>query len=281
MYPAPFTYHAPSSLDETFDLMAQHGDEAKLMAGGHSLLPAMKLRLSMPSHLIDLKNLRGELRYIRDGGDHIAIGALTTYWMLEDSSLIASKLPLLKQTIQQVGDMQVRNAGTLGGSLAHADPSGDPPAAALALEAALVLRSAEGERVVPANEFFLGFFETALKPGELLTEIRIPLQRGQSSYQKFKHPASGYAVCGVAAVVEASGGTVTHARIGITGIAGSAYRATAAEEALIGKGPEAIETAAAQATEGVEVIGDSFADADYRRHLAKTLVAKALRAAMA
>jgi carbon-monoxide dehydrogenase medium subunit len=280
MYPAQFTYHAPSSLDEVLSLMQAHGDDAKLLAGGHSLLPAMKLRLSMPAHVIDLKKLRGELQYIRDGGDHIAIGALSTYWMLEDSSLIAKQLPLLAQTVKQVGDMQVRNVGTIGGSIAHADPSGDPPAAMLALEASMVVRGAAGERVVPANDFFLGFFETAVGAGEVLTEIRVPVQRGHSSYQKFKHPASGYAVCGVAAVVETSGDTITKARIGITGVAGSAYRATAVESALEGKTASEITSAAAYATEDVDVLGDSFADADYRRHLAKTLTAKALRAAL-
>jgi carbon-monoxide dehydrogenase medium subunit len=280
MYPAQFTYHAPSSLDEVFSLMQEHGDDAKLLAGGHSLLPTMKLRLSTPAHLIDLKKLRGSLQYIRDAGDHIAIGALTTYWMLEDSSLIANKIPLLTQTVKQVGDMQVRNVGTIGGSIAHADPSGDPPAAMLALEASMVVQGADGERVVPASEFFLGFFETAVGTGDVLTELRVPMQRGKSSYQKFRHPASGYAVCGVAAVIETSGDTITKARIGITGVADKAYRASAVEAALEGKTASEVSSAADNATDGVEPLADSFADADYRKHLAKTLVAKAVKQAL-
>lgn len=280
MYPAQFTYHAPGSLDEVLSLMQEHGEDAKLLAGGHSLLPTMKLRLSTPAHLIDLKKLRGSLQYIRDAGDHIAIGALTTYWMLEDSSLVANKIPLLTQTVKQVGDMQVRNVGTIGGSVAHADPSGDPPAAMLALEANMVVRGSEGERVVPASDFFLGFFETAVGAGDILTEIRVPVQGGKSSYQKFRHPASGYAVCGVAAVVETSGDTISKARIGVTGIGDKAYRATAVEQALEGKTQREVDSAAAQATEGIEPLGDSFADADYRSHLAKILTAKAVRQAL-
>jgi aerobic carbon-monoxide dehydrogenase medium subunit len=280
MYPAQFTYHAPGSLDEVLSLMQEHGEDAKLLAGGHSLLPTMKLRLSTPAHLIDLKKLRSSLQYIRDAGDHIAIGALTTYWMLEDSNLVANKIPLLTQTVKQVGDMQVRNVGTIGGSVAHADPSGDPPAAMLALEANMVVRGTEGERIVPASDFFLGFFETAVGAGDVLTEIRVPVQRGQSSYQKFRHPASGYAVCGVAAVVETSGDTISKARIGVTGIGEKAYRATAVEQALEGKTLREVDSAAAQATEGIEPLGDSFADADYRSHLAKILTAKAVRQAL-
>ncbi len=280
MYSSNFNYHAPASVQETLALMQQHGD-AKLLAGGHSLLPAMKLRLSSPEHLIDLKNLRDSLSYIRDNGDHLAIGALTTYYQIESSSLVAQKCAVLAQTVSEVGDMMIRNAGTIGGSIAHADPSGDPPAAILAADASMVIQGADGERIVPATEFFHGFFETAVQPGELLTEIRVPVQSGSSSYQKYKHPASGYAVCGVAVVLEKSGAGIASCRVAVTGAAGSAYRATAVEAALSAQSysPELAAQAAQLVTEDVELLEDSFADTEYRQQIARTLTRKALEAA--
>ena len=281
MYAEAFSYHAPTSLDEALSLLSTHGDDAKLLAGGHSLLPAMKLRLTTPAHLIDLKKLRGSLQYIRDGGDHIAVGALTTHADLAASSELAAVAPLLAETAASIGDIQVRNMGTLGGSLAHADPAGDLPAAVLAAEATMVIRGRSGERSVPANTFFLGFFETAVQQGEILTEVRVPKERGGSNYQKFAHPASGYAVCGVAAVIERDGDTVTSCRVGITGVAGEAYRAGAVEAALEGQTfSEALAAqAAGHAADGVDPLGDPFASEEYRAHLATVYTKRALLAA--
>ena len=281
MYPEAFTYHAPSSLDEVLSLMQEHGYDAKVLAGGHSLLPTMKLRLATPAHLIDLKNLRSELRYVREEGESLTIGALTTYQDLIDSELVRAKAPLLAETLEHVGDMQVRNLGTLGGSIAHADPAGDPPAAILALNATMTIRGPDGERTVGADEFFHGFFETAVGEGEILTEIRIPAQTGGSSYQKFRHPASGYAVCGAAVVLEKSGDQVASCRVALTGVSEGAYRATGVEDALMGQGYSAdlAADAAAHATDGIDPLEDTFADGAYRRQLAKTLTKRAVQAA--
>lgn len=281
MYPANFTYHAPYSVEEALNLMSEHGDEAKLLAGGHSLLPTMKMRLATPAHLIDMKNLRSMMQYIHDKGDHIAIGALSTYQQIEASSLVASKAPILAQTIAEVGDMQVRNLGTLGGSIAHADPAGDPPAAILASDATMVIQGPNGERTVAAADFFQGFFETSVGEGEILTEIRVPVQKGSSSYQKFKHPASGYAVVGVAAVVEKSGDTISSCRVAVTGLSDAAYRATDVEAALTGQAfsEATVAAAAANASNGADPLEDPFADAAYRKQLAKTLAKRAVIAA--
>ena len=274
MYPANFTYHTPSSVDEALNLMSEHGDDAKLLAGGHSLMPTMKLRLATPAHLIDMRKLRDNLQYVRDEGDHIAIGALTTYYQVQSSDVVKNKVPLLVELIENVGDMQVRNCGTLGGAIAHADPAGDPPAGILALEAEMVIRGPDGERTVPANEFFHGFFETAVGDGEILTEIRVPVQEGKSTYKKMRHPASGYAVVGVAVVMEEGG----KCRIGITGVSDGAYRAEAVEEALSGKSldEDAINQAAEHATDGIDPLEDPYANAAYRRQLAKALTKRAL-----
>ena len=281
MYPEAFTYHAPSSLDEVLSLMQEHGYDAKILAGGHSLLPTMKLRLATPAHLIDLKNLKKELRYIREDGDALAIGALTTYQELIDSELVRNKAALLGQTLEHVGDMQVRNLGTLGGSIAHADPAGDPPAAILALNATMTIRGPDGERTVAADEFFHGFFETAVGEGEVLTEICVPVQKGGSSYQKFRHPASGYAVCGAAVVLEKSGDKIATCRVALTGVSESAYRATGVEDALNSQSYSAdlAADAASHATDDIDPLEDTFADAAYRRQLAKTLTKRAIKEA--
>ena len=281
MYSAEFTYHAPTSVSEAIGLLQEHGYDAKLLAGGHSLLPTMKLRLATPAHLIDMKNLRKDLEYIRDDGDYIAIGALTTYHAIETSDLVKNKAALIAQTISNVGDMQIRNMGTLGGSIAHADPAGDPPAAIIASNAEMVIQGANGTRTVAADDFFYGFFETAVQDGEILTEIRVPVQTGNSSYQKFAHPASGYAVCGVAVVLEMNGGSVSRCSVGVTGVSDGAYRAADVEAAVQGQAvtPELAAQAAEQATSGIDPLEDPFADAAYRRQLAKALTKKALLAA--
>ena len=277
MYPANFTYHAPSSVDDVLSLMNEHGYDAKIMAGGHSLLPTMKLRLSTPAHLIDLKNLK-DMKYVRDEGDHVAIGALTTYYEIMSSKVVQEKATIFSKTIAQVGDMQVRNLGTLGGSIAHADPAGDPPAAILAADATMTIRNAEGERTVKATDFFRGFFETAVGEGDILTEIRVPVHKGGSAYAKFKHPASGYAVVGVAVNLHTDGDKVGAVRVGITGVSDGAYRAIEVENALTGQAfsEDLAASAAEQATSGIDPLEDNFANADYRRQLAKALTKKAV-----
>ena len=283
MTPAAFCYHAPASLEEALALLHEHGEEAKILAGGHSLLPAMKLRLAAPRQLIDLRRLRGELDFVREVDGAVVIGALTTHEKLASSDTVRRLTPVLAQTASCVGDMQVRNMGTLGGSLAHADPAGDPPAAVLAAEAELVVQGSGGARTTQAGEFFFGFFTTALEPGEVLTEVRIkPAGQGSgSSYQKFANPASGYAVCGVAAVVSRDGDKVASCRIGITGVSDGAYRADAVERAVVGESfaDDLVTEASRLAADGVEPLEDSYAGADYRRHLAAVLTKRAIEEA--
>jgi carbon-monoxide dehydrogenase medium subunit len=263
--PAPFTYKRAWSLDEALDLAARDGDEAKFLAGGHSLLPLMKLRLAVPEVLIDIGRLR-ELSYVRDEGDHIAVGALTTHDELSRSGVLASELPLLAHAAAQVGDPQVRHRGTIGGSLVHADPAADLPAVILALDATLVARGPSGPREIGVGVFFRELFETTLEPGELLTEIRIPKPRAAGwSFQKFTKRAIDWAIVGV--VVQ--GGQVALVNMDQTPI-----RAREVERALAGgAGPR---EAAAHAAEGANPSDDINADRGYREHLARILVGRAL-----
>jgi carbon-monoxide dehydrogenase medium subunit len=263
--PAPFTYQRAGSADEALSLAAAAGEDAKFLAGGHSLLPLMKLRFAVPEVLIDIGRLR-ELSYIRDEGDHIAVGALTRHHDLEHSGLLTRELPLLAVAAGRVGDPQVRHRGTIGGSLAHGDPASDLPAVALALDATLVARGPSGSRQIPAGEFFLGLFETALEPGELLTEIRIPKPPVPGwSFQKFTKRAIDWAIVGVA---------VQGQRVALVNMASAPMRAAAVEDALAGgAGPE---EAAALAAEGTNPVSDLGAGAAYREHLARVLVARAL-----
>jgi aerobic carbon-monoxide dehydrogenase medium subunit len=270
MYPASFNYHTPSSIDEAIKLLSQNSD-AKLLAGGHSLLPAMKLRLATPSAIIDMKKLRGSLQYIKEDAGVIAIGAMTTHAAIATSKVAQQKIPVIAQTAAHIGDMQVRNLGTIGGALAHADPAADFPAAILAADAQMVIQASGGKRTVNASEFFQGFFATAVQAGEILVEIRVPVH-SHASYQKFYHPASGYAVCGVAVVVENG-----KSRIGVTGVASGAYRASGVEQAL--EAGASIDEAAAHAVDGVDVLEDPFANAAYRSQLAKELTKRAVVAA--
>jgi carbon-monoxide dehydrogenase medium subunit len=257
--------------------------EAKLLAGGHSLLPMMKLRLTTPPHVIDLGRI-GDLRYIRETGSALALGALTTHWMIASSPLVQQKAPMLSECAGQIGDIQVRNMGTIGGSLAHADPAADFPAAVLALEAEITAEGPRGRRAVAASDFFTGVFSTALQPKEILVEIKFPVlaPRTGSAYLKFPHPASGFAVVGVAAVVTLDGkGRCERARIGVTGVAPVAYRAGAMEKALVGKAldDQTVAAAAKSAADGVEPNEDIFATAAYRRHLAQVFAGRAVQAA--
>ena len=279
MIPASFDYESPKTLNEALRLLASHED-AKLLAGGHSLLPAMKLRLANPALLIDLGRIGG-LDYIRDGGDTISIGALTTHGTVASSQLLLSSSPLLAQAAANIGDIQVRNRGTIGGSLAQAHPSADYPAAVLALDAQILASSQSGERVIPAREFFTGMLTTALRPDEIITEIRVPKTAGAGTvYKKFAHPASGYAVVGVAAVVRGSTAKIEEAAVGITGVGEIAYRAEAVESALRGKPASAIAEAAKHAADKVEALGDNYASAEYRRHLVQVYTRRAVQEAL-
>ncbi|MGH9358831.1 MAG: FAD binding domain-containing protein [Terriglobia bacterium] len=284
MIPEPFEYHTPKNIEEASRLLAQFGGEGKLLAGGHSLLPTMKLRLAAPKHLVDLGRLT-DLRYIREADGKIEIGALTTHFQIESSELARSKCPLLCETAREIGDVQVRNRGTLGGSLAHSDPAADWPAAILALNAEIQARSAGSARWIPATEFFVDLLSTALKEDEILTSIRIPIApaRNGSAYLKLHHPASGYAMVGVAASIGLTDdGRIEPIAIGVTGVGPKAYRAAPVEEALRGKAPgtSAFAAASEHAADGVEVNSDLYASAGYRSHLAKVYTRRALEKAL-
>ena len=283
MIPAQFEYVAPKTLDEAISLLAKNPDEAKILAGGHSLIPAMKLRLAMPQMLIDIGRIK-DLSYIREDGGRILIGAMTTHYQLESSDRLRDICPLLPETAGQIGDVQVRNKGTIGGSLAHSDPAADWPAAIIALSAEMVAAKASGERVIKADDFFVEMLTTALQAGEILREIRItvPQRRVGQSYMKVAQPASGFAVVGVAVnLIRDQGGKCTSAGIGITGVASKAYRASGVETALVGSSldAKAIAAAAAHATDGVDANGDLFASDDYRRHLAEVYTRRAIETA--
>lgn len=280
MIPAAFSYESPRTLNEALALL-ESNPEAKLLAGGHSLLPTMKLRLAAPPALIDLGRIP-DLDYIRDTGERVAMGALTPHASVASSDLLRRMSPLLAEAADSIGDVQVRNRGTIGGSLAQAHPNADYPAAILALDAEIVTLSRSGDRVIPARDFFTGMFTTALNEKEIITEIRVPKTTGSGvSYKKFAHPASGYAVVGVAAVVTKRGNNIESVAIGITGVGESAYRATGVENALRGKPVSAISEASKHAADAIEAIGDTFASAEYRRHLATVFTRRALESALA
>jgi len=282
MYPAPFEYHRASTAQEAVALLGRYGTEAKLLAGGHSLLPLLKLRFAEPQHLIDVRRIPG-LSGIREEKGMLVIGATTPHAELERSALVQQKLPILSEAAAQIGDPQVRNMGTIGGSLVHADPAADLPAVMLATGAELVALGPKGPRTLPIDTFFVKLFTTMLGPDELLTEVRIPLAGAGSggAYEKFPHPASRFAIVGVAAQLTLQGGKVSAARIGVTGVAAKAYRATAAEAALKGKAPDeaAISAAAAKATEGAAVRSDPRMGEAYWRSLASTFTRRALQRA--
>jgi carbon-monoxide dehydrogenase medium subunit len=272
MIPAEFDYDLAESSDHVLQLLEQHGDEAKLLAGGHSLLPLMKLRLATPSMLIDIGRLR-DMSYIRDDGDAIAIGALTRHEDVEGSDVLKRHCGIVAHTAGEIGDPQVRHFGTIGGSLAHGDPASDLPTVMLALDAQMVVRSSSGERTVGATEFFTGLFETALGPTDLLTEIRVPKTTGGWSYQKFHHRAQDWAIVGAAAVQNNGGASVALTNMGQVPI-----RATAVEQALA-SGSDAA-TAAQEAAQNTSPPSDPFGSAEYRRDLAKVLTRRALQEAM-
>lgn len=268
MIPAAFDYVRAGSLDEALGALAEHGDEAKLLAGGHSLLPLMKLRLATPSVLVDIGRLE-DLAYVREADGHVAIGALTRHHDLHHDPVAAREVPLLALVAGKIGDPQVRHRGTIGGSLAHADPASDLPAAILALGGTLVANGPNGEREIEAADFFTGFLETALAPDEVLTEIRVPKAPGPHAYQKFVRRAQDWAIVGsVVARTDAGVG------VALVNVAPTPVRASAVEAALASgaSGAEAAERAA----EGLDPAGDNNATGEFRQHLARVLTARAL-----
>ncbi len=285
MVPAQFDYLTPATLDEALALLAQHADDAKLLAGGHSLIPAMKLRLAMPAVLIDIGRIR-DLAYIREEGGQIRIGAMTTHFQIEASDRLRDICPILPEAAAQIGDAQVRNRGTIGGSLAHADPAADWPAVMIALKAEIVVVGGQGERVIAADDFFVDMLTTALEAGEILREIRVPAPSGRygQAYVKAAQPASGFAVVGVAVhLVLDAGGACESMSVGITGVASKAYRAAGVETALAGAAldEKTIAAAAATAADGVTINGDIYASETYRTHLAQVYTRRAIQSAAA
>ena len=272
MIPAPFDYLRVDSAEAAIAALTEHGDEAKLLAGGMSLLPLMKLRLATPSVIVDVGRLR-DLSYVRDGGDHVAIGGLTRHRDLETSALLEDRCGALRAVAAEVGDNQVRHRGTIGGSVAHGDPASDLPAVLLALDATFVLRGGSGERTVPASEFFLGFLETALAPDELLTEIRVPHAIGGFSYQKFNRRAQDWAIVGAVAVTNGS------TRVALVNMGSTPLRAAGVEAALASGA--SVADAAQHAADGTEPPADLNAGPEFREHLARVLVRRALEAASA
>lgn len=285
MIPTNFEYFAPTTTAEVLQLLAQHGDDCKVLAGGHSLIPAMKLRLTQIPVLVDIGKI-ADLSYIKVDGGTIRIGARTTHGAIAASDEVKQHCPLLAECGAQVGDQQVRNRGTLGGSLVHADPAADWPAAILALNAEVVLKSANGERVVKASDFFVDMLTTDVQPSELLTEIRVPIpaQPKAAAYLKVPQAASGFAVVGIAAQLEMDGGTCKSVSIGVTGLAPKAYRASAVEAALAGAALDdaSLSAAAAKAdADASDAMGDIHASEEYRRHLARVFTKRAVQAAAA
>ncbi len=284
MYPASFAYHTPKSVKEALGLLAKLKDNAKVLAGGHSLIPMMRFRLAQPKHLIDLRRVPG-LAGLKVDGKTLAIGAMTTHWQIESSSTVKSKLAVLAEVAGVIGDPAVRNKGTLGGSVAHADPAADWPAAILALRAEMVCEGPKGKRKVPADAWFTGLMATALKDRELLVQIRVPLlpPRSGAAYMKFPHPASRFAVVGVCAVVTLDKlGVCTAAGVAVTGAGTKAVRANGVEAALVGKRLDAaaIETAAQKAAEGVDVQADLQGSVEYKAHLCRVFAKRAITEAV-
>jgi carbon-monoxide dehydrogenase medium subunit len=285
MYPAQFEYHKATSVQEAVSLLGKLGDDAKLLAGGHSLIPAMKLRLAQPKHLIDIGKIPG-LSGIREQGDAIVIGGTTTHWTVESSTLLKQKCPILSETAALIGDPQVRNMGTLGGSLAHADPAADYPAVVLALGVELKAVGPKGERTIKIDDFFKDVMTTALGAGEVLTEIRVPAPATGTvgAYKKFPHPASRFAVVGVAAVLTLDAkGVCQKASIAITGAGPKATRAKGVEAALQGKALDAatIQAASEKAADGIDVQADLQGSVEYKRHITKVYTRRAIEAAQA
>ena len=281
MFPASFGYVAAHSVDEALRLLDKHGDAGKLLAGGHSLIPAMKLRLMSPGTLIDLGTIPG-LWGIRVDGTSLVIGALTVHADVASSDLVRKHLPGVAEAASVIGDMQVRNRGTIGGSMAHADPAADFPVVLTALNASLVVQSSTGNRTIAVDEFFTDFYTTAMAANEILTEIRVPIPPSGSgtAYAKLPHPASGYVVVSAGALITQSSGSCVSARLAIGGLASGPIRAVATETELKGKSltPQVINAAAAKTAENTDPTEDSYAGAEYKRHVATVYARRAIEA---
>jgi carbon-monoxide dehydrogenase medium subunit len=280
--PASFEYARPTTVDEALQAIADGGDDVKIMAGGQSLIPVMRLRLAAPETVVDLSRVT-ELRGVRDDGDAIVIGAMATHHDVMTDPLVLQYAPLIAEATETVADRQVRARGTFGGALAHADPAGDLPAVALALDAEFVIVGPEGRRTVPASDFFVDYLTTALEEGELLVEIRVPKLAGEwgMRYEKFNRVAQAWSIVAVAAVVRRENGHIAEARIGLTNMGSTPLRASAVEAALAGAdaSPETIAAAARSAAEGTSPSSDLNGQADYREHLAQVLTRRAVTAA--
>jgi aerobic carbon-monoxide dehydrogenase medium subunit len=283
MIPNTFEYQRANSVDEALQMLAAGNGMAKILGGGHSLLPSMKLRLSQPETLIDISRI-ADLRYIRAEGNMLYIGAATTHDDIESSKEIQQHCPMLSETAGLIGDQQVRNRGTIGGAMAHGDPAADYPGALLASNATVVMKSANGTREIPCAEFFLGLFDTALEENELITEIRVPAQpaNSTSTYQKFMQPASRYAIVGCAVQVTMQGNVIDDIRVAFTSVSDHAFRDANLENALKGKPATAdnIAEAAKLAAQEVDPMSDHFASEEYRRHLARVYAKRAIQAAV-
>ena len=278
MIPANFDYSAPETLSDALKLLADHPD-SKVLAGGQSLIPMLKFRLAQPSHLVDLDRIP-DLNFIAEENGTIRVGAMTTHNQVETSELLQAKCPLLANTAAEIGDVQVRNRGTIGGSIVHADPAADYPAALLALEAKVRLVSSGGERVVAIDDFIVDALTTAIEDGEVLAEVQVAAETNGAgtAYRTIVQPASGYAVVGAAVRLAVVAGKISLARVGVTGVSSKAYRATAVEAALEGQAAnaETLAAAAQHAADGVEALSDIHASAEYRAHLASVQVRRAL-----
>jgi carbon-monoxide dehydrogenase medium subunit len=280
MIPAQFDYVRAGSVDEAVTALAQHGDEAKVLAGGQSLIPLLRLRLAYPEVVVDIGRVE-EMRGVRDDGDHIVIGAMTTHHDVLRNALVKAHCGLVAEATETVADPAVRHRGTFGGALTHADPAGDLPAVSLALDAEFVVAGSGGRRTVAAADFFVDYLQTALAPDEVLVEVRLPkLGDGWGyRYEKFHRVAQAWAIVGVAAAVHRSNGSISEARIGLTNMGSTPLRATATEQALAGADLSAIADAAAHAADGTTPSSDLNGAADYRQHLARVLTRRAVAAA--
>ncbi|MGW5190220.1 FAD binding domain-containing protein [Kribbella sp. NPDC004138] len=280
MIPAAFEYFAPTTIDEALGLLREHAD-AKVLAGGQSLMPALRLRLAAPDTIVDIGKI-DDLRGVRDDGDALVIGAMTPHSTVQTDPLVAEHAQLISLATATVGDPQIRHRGTFGGSLAHADPAADLPVVAVALDASFVIAGAGGRRTVPAADFFEGIFSTALGDDELLVEVRVPKYTGWGAhYEKFSRVAQGWSIVSVGAAVRVDGGAIAEARVGLGNMGPAPVRATAVEEALVGQPAiaDAVREAAARAADGTSPVTDLNGDADYRRHLATVLTRRAVLAA--
>ena len=281
MHPAPFDYEVAESVDHAIELLGQAGEDARPLAGGHSLIPLMRLRLAAPTALIDLGRL-DNLRYVREDGDHLAIGALTPHREILNNDLVNEHCGILGYTAGLLGDPSVQHRGTIGGTLAHGDPAGDMPSVMCALEGELVVQGPDGERTVPALEFFKDYLFTDLEPQEVVTEVRVPKLGSNTgwSYKKFSRRSQDWAIVGVAAVVERDNGSISSARIGLTSMGSTPLRASAAEQALSGASGDQIAEATNSADEGTSPGSDDAASAEFRRHLARVWTRRAVEEAL-